>query len=163
MMHRKRQAKANEDEGQANSPVRPMSRFVSGGNSATGTADKEEFPKRAAVGQGASLTKQLMERVVTPANMNKAYQRVVSNKGAAGIDRMTVYELRGWIAEHKDAPLQSLLDGTCQPQIVLGVEIPKPCGGKRQGGIPTVVDRLAQQAMAQALEAILEPHFSDSS
>lgn len=140
-----------------------MSRFEPCGNGATWTAGIDEPPKHTAMTYEQLLTEQLMERVVTPANMNMAYRRVVSNKGSAGIDQMTVDELKGWIYEHKETLLQSLLDGTYLPQVVLGVEIPKPGGGKRQLGIPTVIDRMVQQAMAQVLETILEPAFSNSS
>jgi RNA-directed DNA polymerase len=76
---------------------------------------------------------------------------------------MTVEELYGWIKEHKAELVVSLLDGSYEPQAVLGVEISKPSGGKRQLGIPTVVDRLVQQAILQVLEEILEPTFSESS
>jgi RNA-directed DNA polymerase len=104
-----------------------------------------------------------MELVASRSNMNRAYRRVVSNKGAGGIDRMTVDTLAEWIHHNKESLLCSLLDGSYKPQPVLGVKIPKPGGGIRQLGIPTVVDRLVQQAMAQVLEPILEPKFSASS
>lgn len=162
-MCRKRQTKTNGDEGQANRSVRSMPRSVSDGAGATKSVDSEESPNHTAIIREELLTERLMERVTEPANMNRAYQRVISNKGSAGIDRMTVDELREWIGKHKEAFLTSLRDGTYQPQMVLGVEIPKAAGGKRQLGIPTVVDRLVQQAMAQVLEGILEPGFSDSS
>ena len=76
---------------------------------------------------------------------------------------MTVDDLKAWIAEHKEEFIASLLDGTYQPQPVRGVQIPKPGGGVRQLGIPTVVDRLVQQAILQVLEKLLDPTFSDSS
>jgi RNA-directed DNA polymerase len=104
-----------------------------------------------------------MELVTSRSNMNRAYRRVVSNKGAGGIDRMTVDELAEWIRHNRENLLSALLDGSYRPQPVLGVKIPKPGGGTRQLGIPTVVDRLVQQAMAQILEPILEPEFSASS
>ena len=96
-----------------------------------------------------------MERVTAPANMNRAYRRVVSNKCAAGVDRMAVNQLREWIDENRKPPLESLRNGTYKPQAVLGVEIPKPSGGKRQLGIP--------KAMSQVLEKMLDPGFSESS
>ena len=89
-----------------------MSRFEPCGNGATETAGIDEPPKHTAMAYEQLLTEQLMERVVTSANMNMAYKRVVSNKGSAGIDQMTVDELKGWIYEHKETLLQSLLDGT---------------------------------------------------
>jgi RNA-directed DNA polymerase len=104
-----------------------------------------------------------MERVVDPENMNRAYQRVVSNKGAAGIDRMPVSDLRAWINANKERLLEGLLSGRYKPEPVRGVQIPKASGGVRQLGIPTVVDRLVQQAMAQVLEPILDLLFSESS
>jgi RNA-directed DNA polymerase len=104
-----------------------------------------------------------MERVVEHDNLNQAYRRVKANKGAPGVDGMTVDELRGWAAIHKEALIASLLDGTFQPQPVRGVQIPKPGGGVRQLGIPTVMDRLVQQAMLQVLEPLLDPTFSPSS
>jgi RNA-directed DNA polymerase len=76
---------------------------------------------------------------------------------------MTVHELRDWLAEHKEELIASLRNGTYQPQPVRGVEIPKPGGGVRQLGIPTVVDRLVQQALLQVLERLWDPTFSDSS
>ena len=110
-----------------------------------------------------ALTFSLMEQVVNPANLNRAYARVKANKGAPGTDGMSVGQLAGWIVEHKQVLLASLLDGSYQPQPVRGVQIPKPGGGMRQLGIPTVVDRLVQQAMLQVLEPILDPTFSESS
>ena len=110
-----------------------------------------------------ALTFPLMEQVVKPANLNRAYARVKANKGAPGTDGMSVGQLAGWLSEHKQMLLASLLDGSYQPQPVRGVQIPKPGGGMRQLGIPTVVDRLVQQAMLQVLEPILDPNFSQSS
>jgi RNA-directed DNA polymerase len=112
-----------------------------------------------------ALTKHLMEKICDPSNLNRAYKRVKANKGAAGVDGMTVDDLFGWIAEHKESLIESLLTGNYWPQPVLGIEIPKPGKGKgvRQLGIPCVVDRLVQQAILQVLEPILDPTFSDSS
>jgi RNA-directed DNA polymerase len=111
-----------------------------------------------------ALTAHLMEQVCEPANLNRAYARVKANQGASGIDGMTIGQLGGWIRQHKQQLIASLLDGSYQPQPVRGVQIPKPGGkGMRQLGIPTVVDRLVQQAMLQVLEPILDPTFSASS
>ena len=111
------------------------------------------------------LTKNLMEKICKPANLNRAYKRVKANKGVAGVDGMTVDELFSWLAEHKETLIGSLLSGDYKPQPVLGVEIPKPGKGKgfRQLGIPCVVDRLVQQAIHQVLEPIIDPTFSGSS
>jgi len=104
-----------------------------------------------------------MEQVTGSANLNRAYKRVKANDGAAGVDGMDVTELRAWIAGNRETLIASLLDGSYQPQPVRGVQIPKPGGGMRQLGIPTVVDRLVQQAIAQILEPLFDPTFSASS
>jgi RNA-directed DNA polymerase len=106
-----------------------------------------------------------MEKICEASNLNRAYKRVKANKGAAGVDGMTVDELFDWIAKHKESLIESLLAGTYQSQPVLGVEIPKP--GKNKGvrllGIPSAIDRLVQQAIHQVLEPVFDPTFSDSS
>lgn len=127
---------------------------------------KEEVRQAAeAFSANDTLTKYLMEKICEPSNLNRAYKRVKSNKGAAGIDRMTVDELSGWLAKHKETLIQSLLDGTYRPKPVRGVEIPKPGDPKgfRQLGIPCVVDRLVQQAILQVLEPLFDSNFSESS
>lgn len=106
---------------------------------------------------------QLMEAVVARENMLDAYSRVMSNKGAAGVDKMPVEELKPYLQEHWARIRQELLTGTYQPQAVRCVEIPKPNGGVRQLGIPTVVDRMIQQALHQVMSPIYEPNFSESS
>ena len=104
-----------------------------------------------------------MERVCDPTNLNRAYKRVKANKGSPGADGLTVQELAEWLGTHKDALICSLLDGSYRPHPVKRVEIPKPGGGVRQLGIPTVVDRLVQQAILQALTPLIDPTFSESS
>ncbi|MCK4374681.1 MAG: group II intron reverse transcriptase/maturase [Candidatus Brocadiae bacterium] len=104
-----------------------------------------------------------MERICERANLNRAYKRVKANQGAPGVDGMTVDDLYAWLVEHKEELVASLLGGSYQPQPVRGKEIPKPGGGVRQLGIPTVVDRLVQQAILQVLEPLLDPTFSASS
>ncbi len=110
-----------------------------------------------------ALTRHLMEAVCGAANLDRAYKRVKGNGGAPGVDGMTVEALRDWIAVHRERLVVSLLDGSYKPQPVRGVSIPKPGGGERQLGIPTVVDRLVQQAITQVLDPILDPTFSGSS
>lgn len=110
-----------------------------------------------------ALTRGLMEKIASSANLNQAYKRVKANQGSPGVDGLTVSDLRPWLATNKDALITALLEGSYQPQPVRGVEIPKPGGGKRQLGIPTVVDRLVQQAILQVLEPLLDPSFSASS
>jgi RNA-directed DNA polymerase len=104
-----------------------------------------------------------MEAVVARENMFRAYERVVSNKGAAGIDGMTVEQLKPYLQEHWAKIKEELLKGEYQPQPVRCVEIPKPQGGMRQLGIPTAMDRLIQQALHQVLSPVFEPGFSESS
>ena len=77
-----------------------------------------------------------MEEVCRPENLNRAYRRVKANKGAPGVDGMTIGKLRSWIATHKEGLIATLLGGSYRPQVVRGVQIPKPGGGVRQLGIP---------------------------
>jgi RNA-directed DNA polymerase len=133
------------------------------GKGGTGAAACEEGQATTALNRERALTSRLMEQVCERENLNRAYKRVKSNKGAPGIDGMTVGELYGWIKEHGEGLKASLLDGSYEPQAVKAVEIPKPSGGNRELGIPTVVDRLVQQAILQVLDPILDPTFSESS
>lgn len=95
-------------------------------------------------------------------NMQRAYDRVMRNKGAPGVDGLTVADLKGYLKVHWPRHRQELLEGTYQPQPVRAVEIHKPGGGVRQLGIPTVLDRLIQQALHQILSPVFEPGFSES-
>ena len=104
-----------------------------------------------------------MDEVASPDNMRAALRRVEQNKGASGVDRMTTKQLRPYLMKHWPSLKQSLLNGTYQPRPVKRVEIPKPSGGVRLLGIPTVTDRLVQQALLQVLTPLFDPHFSDSS
>ena len=133
------------------------------GEGGTGPAAYEEWQASTALNRERALTSDLMERISERGNLNRAYKRVKANKGAPGIDGMTVEELYDWLKEHKEGLIASLLDGSYEPQTVLGREIDKPGGGKRRLGIPTVVDRLVQQAILQELEGIVDPIFSESS
>ena len=106
----------------------------------------------------------LMEQVVCRENMLAAYRRVVRNKGAAGVDGMTVQQLRGFCQAHWEGVREQLLRGTYRPQPVRKVEIPKPDGkGVRTLGIPTVLDRMIQQAFLQVLTPLFDPTFSEHS
>jgi RNA-directed DNA polymerase len=109
------------------------------------------------------VTTGVMEAVVDRGNLMLAYQRVVANKGAAGVDALTVTELKDHLKRHWPTIRARLLAGTYQPQPVRRVDIPKPQGGVRTLGIPTVVDRLIQQALHQVLQPIFEPTFSAAS
>jgi len=133
------------------------------GKGGTGAGVCVEQQTTTALNEGRSLAQNLMERVCDRANLNQAYKRVKANKGSAGMDRMSVQELSGWLETYKAGLIASLLDGSYRPQPVKRVEIPKPEGGMRQLGIPTVVDRLVQQAILQVLTPLIDPTFSESS
>jgi RNA-directed DNA polymerase len=105
----------------------------------------------------------LMEAVVERGNLMLAYQRVVENKGAAGVDQLAVAELKDHLKRYWPTIRARLLAGDYQPQPVRRVDIAKPQGGVRTLGIPTVVDRLIQQALHQVLQPIFEPTFSAAS
>ena len=149
-------------QGDQDSPREPAL-LHPGGSGGTGTAGPVARQSLPASEPLPTLPVDLMEQVCHPKNLLRAYRRVRANKGAPGVDGMTVNALADWLREHQEALITSLRVGTYQPQPVRGVEIPKPGGGKRQLGIPTVVDRLVQQAMLQVLEPILDPTFSESS
>ena len=108
-------------------------------------------------------TMQLMEAVVQRSNMIMALRRVEKNNGSAGIDAMTAQELRSYLKEHWPKIKVALLEGSYRPAAVRRWEIAKPNGGMRQLGIPTVVDRLIQQALNQVLSPIFDVNFSKSS
>ena len=149
-------------------------RHGASGDGGTGPGAHEEPQASTVWEQQRALTQTLMEEVASSGNLNQAYSQVKANKGAAGVDGMTVGDLLAWIAEHRERLIAALIDGTYQPKTVRGVEIPKPGGGVRQLGIPIpdqgsgTVDRLVQQAILQVpsserWEPILDPTFSASS
>jgi len=105
----------------------------------------------------------LLERIVSPDNLNRAYLQVVRNQGIGGMDKMEVDELKGYLLTNKVALIGKLLAGKYRPQPVLRVEIPKDNGNVRKLGIPTVVDRLIQQAIHQVISPLYELQFSDDS
>ena len=104
-----------------------------------------------------------MSQVVERGNMQRAYSQVMRNRGAPGIDGMRCEDLKDWLKANWPRVKAALLDGTYLPQAVRRVDIPKPQGGVRTLGVPTVVDRLIQQALNQAMQPIFEPTFSDAS
>jgi group II intron reverse transcriptase/maturase len=108
-------------------------------------------------------TEGLLEEILNAENLNRAYKQVMRNKGAGGIDGMQVDELLPFLREHKKELIESLRDGKYRPKPVRRVEIPKENGKTRKLGIPTVVDRLIQQAITQVLSPIFEKQFSDNS
>jgi RNA-directed DNA polymerase len=105
----------------------------------------------------------LLEQILSPSNLNRAYKRVRSNAGSGGIDEMEVESLKDYLVNNKEALIQSILDGNYRPNPVRRVEIPKDNGKKRMLGIPTVVDRVVQQAIMQVLSPIYEKQFSNNS
>ena len=110
-----------------------------------------------------SAEPELLEAILDRQNMNKAYKRVKANKGAPGIDGMTIEEALPYLRKHKNELIGRILRGKYTPSPVKRVEIPKPDGGIRKLGIPTVIDRIIQQAISQKLMPIYEPLFSDGS
>lgn len=105
-----------------------------------------------------------MEEVLRAENVEKAVRKVKANRGAPGVDGMTVDDLGGFLLSGDWKQIRrAMLEGQYKPQAVLGVEIPKPNGGKRQLGIPTVIDRMIQQAMLQAVQPDIDPTFSEYS
>ena len=110
-----------------------------------------------------SAEPELLEAILDRDNLNKAYKRVKANKGAPGIDGMTIEEALPYLREHKDELIGRIKRGKLTPSPVRRVEIPKPDGGIRKLGIPTVIDRIIQQAISQKLMPIYEPLFSDGS
>jgi RNA-directed DNA polymerase len=117
----------------------------------------------AATGQTKAEGPSLMEAVVERSNLWQAYQRVVQNRGAPGVDGLPVEQFRDWLKIHWPSVRAALLDGRYAPAAVRAVDVPKPAGGVRTLGIPTVLDRLIQQALHQVLQPIFEPGFSESS
>ena len=144
----------------------------SGADTATHPEGQGQYPESRPVGvetnpASSSWTKaesaSLMEAMVDKANMERAYRRVVANKGAPGADGMTVHQLADHLKEYWPTLRERLLAGEYHPSPIRAVEIPKPKGGTRQLGIPTVTDRLIQQALLQVLTPIFDPDFSASS
>ena len=105
----------------------------------------------------------ILGKILEKDNLNRAYKRVKANKGAPGIDGMTIEDALPWLKEHNHELIQGIKSGHYTPSPVRRKEIPKPDGGVRKLGIPTVIDRIIQQAMAQQLMPIYEPLFSDES
>ena len=106
---------------------------------------------------------ELLEEILSSKNLNKAYKKVYRNKGASGVDGVTIHELKDYLKEHKHKILNDIRNRKYKPQPVKRVEIPKENGKTRKLGIPTVVDRVIQQAINQVLTPIYEEQFSDSS
>lgn len=106
---------------------------------------------------------ELIEKILSEENLQKATRKVKKNKGAPGVDKMTVQEVEEWFNQYKEELISKILNKQYKPMPVKRVYIPKPNGKQRPLGIPTVVDRVIQQAMLQVLSEIYEPIFSDHS
>ena len=111
----------------------------------------------------AGRAPELLEKILDRENLNRAYKRVKANKGAPGVDGMTVEAALPWLKEHGKELMESIRQGKYKPDPVRRKEIPKPDGGVRKLGIPSVKDRVVQQAVAQKLMPIYEPLFSEGS
>jgi group II intron reverse transcriptase/maturase len=129
----------------------------------SGADDRKELQVKGAGEQKRALAMNLMQVVCSHDNIKRAYKQVKQNKGVAGVDNMPVYEFAEWFVKGGDNLLEALQTGNYQPQAVKLAEILKPNGGIRQLGIPTVTDRIIQQAIAQVLSPIYEQQFSDYS
>ena len=112
---------------------------------------------------GERKAERLLEAIVSREKLNLAYKRVRANGGSHGVDGMTIEELLPYLKQHGAALRQAILEGTYNPQAVRRVELAKPDGGTRQLGIPTVVDRVIQQAIAQVLNSVFDKGFSANS
>jgi group II intron reverse transcriptase/maturase len=122
---------------------------------------QSDRPADTEVGDGA--TSNLLEQLLSRRNLNEAYKKVKQKGGAAGVDGMTVDEAAPYLKEHREEIIRRITKGKYKPMPVRRVEIPKPDGGVRLLGVPTVVDRIIQQAIVQVLTSVFEPTFSDNS
>jgi group II intron reverse transcriptase/maturase len=110
-----------------------------------------------------TLTVKILEKIVEDANLKRAFRQVRSNDGSSGVDGMSIEELRQWLGQNLNNLREEILQERYEVKPVRKVEIPKPTGGTRTLGIPTVKDRLVQQAIHQELSRYYEPHFSENS
>ncbi len=155
---------------QKNETCRQLKLFTWHGGELTGTPDGgtdqgilDRVELFSLLERNRALTENLLERIVDYGNLNRAYKQVVENGGSGGPDGMKTDELRQWLGKHLKGLRESLLNGTYEVSGVRKVEIPKPDGGTRTLGVPTVKDRLVQQAIHQELIRFYEPIFSENS
>ena len=144
----------------------PVNAGLAGGEAVNPVEPPAERSGRPASPRGEAQPdreQELWEQVFCRENLTRALQRVERNKGAPGVDGMTTTELRPWLNGHWPGILRALEEGTYQPSPVRRVMIPKPDGGERNLGVPTALDRLIQQAIAQVLTPIFDPTFSEYS
>ncbi len=130
------------------------------GEAASGSAsDEASCPRRLTRGTGQAL----LEQVLARSNLRRAWKRVKANRGGAGVDGRDIAQTGAWLKTAWPVIATQLRQGRYRPQPVRRVAIPKPSGGERELGIPTVTDRLIQQALLQVLQPRIDPHFSDHS
>lgn len=156
----------DDDEAQAHGEANASGVADSGGggrNPAAAGGGAESATATRGRTKAEETTEGLMEQVVERGNMWRAYERVLRNKGAPGADGMPVGELKAWLQANWPAVRAALLTGRYVPREVRAVDIAKPKGGVRTLGVPSVVDRLIQQAVLQVLQPVFEPGFSESS
>ena len=137
-----------------------------GSEAVSGAAEQVAGQVSSAEESTRALKQDLMEKVAEEANLLEALRRVCANKGSAGVDGMDVTALKAWMSvrANREQLRDQLISSEYEPAPVRGVQIPKPGGkGVRQLGIPTVIDRLVQQALLQVLEPIYDPTFSEGS
>lgn len=149
-----------------NAEKREPTRKVGGGTTesmGSGSQLRMAFAERAIDRPAETTSAMMMEQVVSRQNMLAAYRRVVRNAGAAGVDAISVEDLGSYCNAHWETIRQQLLEGSYKPQPVRAVAIPKPGGGERVLGIPTVIDRMIQQAVLQVMTPLFDPHFSQAS
>jgi len=146
-----------------NTKAKGTIRHYSDGKNVEETEELKELQVKGAEEQKRALTENLMEEILSHGNIVRAYKQVKQNKGVAGIDGMPVEKFAEWYNKEGENMIEELRTGKYKPQGVKQVEIPKPNGGKRKLGIPTVKDRIIQQAIAQILSPIYEEEFSENS
>ena len=154
---------AGDGRGERSQPARaglPVVQDVSRPGPQAGRSDRPELPESSSQPVRADG---LWEKVFSRDNLTRALKRVERNAGAPGVDGMTTEQLRPWLHQHWGEVRETLDAGRYKPSPVRQVEIPKPDGGSRMLGVPTVLDRLVQQAIAQVLEPVFDPGFSQHS
>jgi len=137
--------------------------FTRSGEACGTESEETESPLAVHDPESPASTNRLMEEVCERENLKEALRQVKANKGSAGIDRMTVGQLDDYLKQHWPVIRERLLNGTYEPKPVRRVEIPKPDGGMRKLGIPTLLDRLIQQTVMQVLQRHWDRTFSESS
>lgn len=136
---------------------------IGGTTDGIGKADLKGDELSSRLERQRTLTEHLLEQVVDYRNLRRAYKQVKANKGSGGVDGMSIEEFRSWLGAHHETLIKNIVEGTYRVESVRKVEIPKPTGGVRMLGIPTVKDRFIQQAIHQELSIYYEPHFSEHS